>query len=167
MTPSMLQLPCQNLAIDIVMGSARVEADKDRQGFFGFSCSHLWRWVGKKSLIAFHEFLWPREILCKETYIDSVVVKINRIMEYFLSEKLHLLQDCVVRKDLQADHLLEGFYFERFLEGGQEELRPDWSERRWNQANLEITFLDKTTKNILSLLIIWDLLWIFVHFPGE
>ena len=88
-------------------------------------------------------------------------------MEYFLSEKLHLLQDCVVRKDLQADHLLERFYFERFLEGREQELRPDWSERRWNRENLEITFLDKTMKNLLSLLIIWDLLWIFVHFPGE
>ena len=91
-------------------------------------------------------------------------------MEYFFGSEnsvIHLLQNCVVRKDLQPDHLLEGFYFERFLEGGHEELRPDWSERWWNQANLEITFLDKTMKNLLSLLIIWDLQWIFVRFPGE
>ena len=67
MTPSMLQLPCHNLAIDIVMGSAGIKADKGRQSLFRFSFSHLWRWVGKKSLIAYHGhgFPWPREILCK------------------------------------------------------------------------------------------------------
>ena len=67
MTPSMMQLPCHNLAIDIVMGSAGIKADKGRQSLFRFSFSHLWRWVGKKSLIAYHGhgFPWPREILCK------------------------------------------------------------------------------------------------------
>ena len=147
----MLQLPCQNLAIDIVMGSARVKADKDRQGLFRFSFSHLWRRVGKKPLIAFHghEFPWPREILSKRDIHRSSCCNKN-----LKNSAFHLLQDCVVRKDLQCDHLLERFYFERFLEGREQELWPDWSERRWNQANLEITFLDETTNNLPSLLII-------------
>ena len=118
------------------------------------------------------DFLGQERYYVNETYIESIVV-IKNCSEHFgiffglKNPAIHLLQNCVVREDLQPDHLLERFYFERFLEGGQQELRPDWSERRWYQANLEITFLDKTTKNFLSLLIIWDSLWIFVHFPGE
>ena len=96
-------------------------------------------------------FLGQERYYLNETYIDPVFLMAKY---FFCSEKLHLLQNCAVSKDLQPDHLVERFYFERFLEGGQEELRPDWSERRWNQANLEITFLDETTNNLPSLLII-------------
>ena len=93
-----------------------------------------------------HEFPWPRKVLFKRDIHRSSFFN-GKI--FFCSEKLHLLQNCAVSKDLQPDHLVERFYFERFLEGGQEELRPDWSERRWNRENLEITFLDKTMKNLL------------------